>query len=154
MKRTQQGFTLIELMLVLVIGTVILVSAMRLYTVKARQLQVNHMSLQMQQIMEAATSYYIAQYTLGTDQPQSTAGTWPLLMTDLTTNHFLPASLLNVDNQIVNPWGNPYKINSQITDHLFQLQTTVPNVTIATLLENTLPIADAISGAKIGRAHV
>lgn len=145
----KKGFTLIELMLVLVVIAVMLVFAFRMIRIKTEHMLVDRTSLQMQQIFEAATSYYIDQFqqvSSTPNQPLGEGGSWPSSIQDLVNDTYLPTNFVNV-----NPWGNPYSAspspaNTNVTPAIplgrtYIVTTTVPNSTIAMQIANSLPIA-------------
>jgi prepilin-type N-terminal cleavage/methylation domain-containing protein len=80
-KKKFNGFTLIEMMLVLVIASSIIVMALNLSQVKIAQLRRERTAIQMEAVLNAAASYYVS------------AGVWPTIST-LQTAGFLPAGTI------------------------------------------------------------
>lgn len=132
--KNKRGFTLLELLLVIVVMVAMAVAGIHLSEIKAEHAQVDHTALTMQQLLESATSYYIQQYN-ATSQGQNT-GSWPTAISDLITAGLLPASFVNK-----NSWGEPYNITSSATANMFTLQTDVPSQALAMLLSSRMPIA-------------
>lgn len=90
-KSKTQGFTLIELLLVLVIISIIIYASVGYMQQRAVQLRVDRTSAQMQQIMNAAMSFYIGH------------GRWPTGLTEIQDEGYLPSAV-----GLENPWGQVY----------------------------------------------
>lgn len=95
LRRRFKGFTLIEMLLVLVIISVLIYASIGYVQQRALQLRYDRTSTQMQQILNAGLAYYVFN------------GTWPSQMSDLTTGTavFLPTGMKN-------PWGDDYHLAS------------------------------------------
>lgn len=131
---TQQklkGFTLIEILLVLVIVGIILVAGANYVQQRALQMRMDRTSMQMQQILNAGLSYYVAN------------GQWPA---DLPTlqGTYLPPSTVALNN----PWGQTYSIASSTTSpQLLYVYTSINVVSskgayaAANSIAGTLPLA-------------
>jgi prepilin-type N-terminal cleavage/methylation domain-containing protein len=105
MQRDQKGFTLIEMLLVLVIIGIILYALMGYMQQRALQLRMDKTSMQTQQVLNAGLSFYIFN------------GRWPSTISELTTPvQYIPENLTN-------PWGNNYQIAS--TAQLFYVYTRI-----------------------------
>ncbi len=85
-----QGFTLLELLLVIAILGVLATFSLSLYQQETSRFKIEKTALQMQQILQAATAYY-------TQNNQ-----WPSNCADPNFNNYLPVG------SSVNPWGNNY----------------------------------------------
>lgn len=162
--RKINGFSLLEVMLVIVIMTMIAVFALRMQGPHFRQAMVDRAATQEKQIMEAATSYYIDN------------GKWPVLEGTTTspspdniqelTNpssskgnaSYLPPSILDKKTrQLMSPFGDPYSIgpftatdqtdgtaNSNAT--IFEVQVDTKDPATAILLKSKLPLSYISTG--------
>ena len=122
------GFTLLELLLVIVILGIMASMGIALYQRNAVDMKVQKTSSQIQQIMQAASAYY------------SDNGCWPgstLCTTNPPSfNNYLPAGINT------NPWGNAYKWNAQSSGQKFQVYSgNLPSPTFITQLTALLPNA-------------
>ncbi len=90
------GFTLIEMLLVLVIVSMFIYMSVGYIQQKTLQMRIDRTSIQMQQILNAGMAYYVAN------------GTWPQ-GPDLTNlqGSYLPPSTVTFQS----PWAEPYKIS-------------------------------------------
>lgn len=88
LKVSLKGFTLIEVMLVLVIVSIIIWASVGYVQQKALQMRIDRASIQMQQILNAGMAYYVSN------------GHWPATIGDLLGT-YLPS-------QMKNPWGQDY----------------------------------------------
>jgi prepilin-type N-terminal cleavage/methylation domain-containing protein len=104
-----KGFTLIEILLVLVIVSVIILASINYMRQRALQMRMDRASTQIQQILNAGLAFYVAN------------GKWPTnLATDLQGT-YLPNVTFN------NPWGKPYQIAAP-TPQLFYVYTQITTV--------------------------
>ena len=87
----QRGFTLIEVILVLVIVSIIIVLGMNYMQQKTQATRIERTSLQIQQILNAGLAFYVLN------------GRWPTGLAELQPN-FLPAGA------ITNSWGQTYTV--------------------------------------------
>lgn len=92
--KINRGFTLIEMLLVMVIISVIIYAGIGYVQRRTEQMRIDKMSLQMQQILNAGMAYYVDH------------GTWPTKMADLQGS-YLPA----VPVPFNNPWLQPYQLS-------------------------------------------
>lgn len=124
------GFTLIETLLVLVIISIIIYASIGYMQQRATQMRFDRTSTQMQQILNAGLSYYVAN------------GNWPTSLTELQNKGFLPKI------NMTNPWGNPYTV-AVPNNNLFYVYTEINVVTgknggayaATTAISGTLPLA-------------
>lgn len=94
------GFTLIEMLLVLVIISAILYAGIGYINRRTEQMRIDRMSLQMQQILNASLAYYVDH------------GNWPTAIDTDLQGTYLPA----VPKPLNNPWQKPYKIATSYVD--------------------------------------
>lgn len=137
MRKNIKGFTLVELLLVMVIIGVIMFAGMRYIEQRTLQMRIDRTSLQMQQILNAGLAYYVNN------------GEWPASISCLQGTGGSPCDTVYLPSTpITNPWGQPYNVSN--TDQLFYVWTTVTaaasNTTgsarsAATVIAGTLPLA-------------
>lgn len=129
MKNSQSGFTLIEVLLVMVIISIIIYAGVNYVQQQAQSNRIARTSAQMQQILNAGLAYYVDN------------GKWPTQMSDLQTK-YLPAIA------ITNSWGQPYNIYS------YPVNTTDPRLfyvyTEITTAEPTSATGSAVANAIAG----
>lgn len=124
-QRNIQGFTLIEILLVLVIISVIIYASVGYMQQRALQLRIERASTQTQQILNAGLAYYV-----GNSQ-------WPT-MAQLKGNYLPPSPMRN-------PWGNTYDVAND--GKLFYVYSKVNTVSAkgasaaAQVIAGTLPLA-------------
>jgi prepilin-type N-terminal cleavage/methylation domain-containing protein len=124
--KKEKGFTLIEILLVLVIVGILIFASANYVQQRALQMRMDRTSTQMQQILNAGLAYYVAN------------GAWPANMAALQGTYLPPGALRN-------PWGNTYDISS--TTALFYVYTRVNTVSAkganaaATVIAGSLPMA-------------
>lgn len=94
-KSFAKGFTLIEMLLVMVIISIIIYGSIGYLQQRSAQLRIDRTSAQIQQIMNAALAYYI------------TNSKWPANIGVLQDGFYLPRAVA-VPN--INSWGQPYFI--------------------------------------------
>ena len=144
MKKTIKGFTLIEMLLVLVIISMIIYLSIGYMQQKTETMRIDRATIQMQQILNAGLAYYVAN------------GKWPAnLDTDLRTGYYLPPTTV----PLVNPWpgGGAYIIGTQASSGsppLFYVWTTVTASSAsgsagaaANVIAGGLPLAYATSNS-------
>lgn len=93
--KNNNGFTLIEILLVLVIISMIIVMGIGYMQQKAQSLRIDKTSLQMQQILNAGMAYYVSH------------GKWPADLKTLQDERFLP-------DELNSPFGNEYKVTEDM----------------------------------------
>lgn len=127
-RRTGKGFTLIEMLLVMVIMSVIVMALISYTEERTEALRRDRTVLQIQQIQNAALAYYVSN------------STWPNTVNDLQVAGFLPRNVT-----IVNPWGNNYYMNADDSKGTFAVCTGVEGSTkeeasaLADILTSRLP---------------
>lgn len=122
MKRKLAGFTLLEMLLVLVIAAALMTMFIGYTTQKADQLRRDRTSMQMQQILNASLAYYLAN------------GKWPADMTALATNGYIPTTFNN-------PYGYTFSLSSASTTAPLYVVTTTGTALDAFVVAGTLPLA-------------
>lgn len=149
-KQKIKGFTLIEMILVLVIMSSILVMLVNLGENRFDQFRRDKAALQMQQIMNAALSYYVSN------------GSWPVgsvanadlgnctlagvetldKKQALQTSGFLPTAI-----NLKNPWFNIYQVSCTTDNGLnnFMVTTDTGSIGNADILVGELPLATIIA---------
>lgn len=128
-----EGFTLIEMLLVLVIASMIIYLALGYIQQKTLTTRMDRTSLQMQQILNAGLSYYVAN------------GKWPANIDclegtgDATCIQYIPKDLTS-------PWGDKYKVLSK--NALFYVYAQITSASAsgsaaatANTIAGTLPLA-------------
>lgn len=126
--RRRKGFTLIEMLLVMVIMSVIVMALISYTEQRTEALRRDRTVLQIQQIQNAALAYYVSN------------SAWPASVNELQTAGYLPRNVT-----IVNPWGNNYFMNADNTRGTFAVCTAVEGSTteeasaLADILTSRLP---------------
>lgn len=101
----EKGFTLFEMLLVLVIITSVLLMLMTYLTRSADESKRDAAVLKYEQILNAGLAYYI------------NYSAWPADMAALTTNNYLP----NTPRGINNPWGQGFTFYNDATTGTFSI---------------------------------
>jgi prepilin-type N-terminal cleavage/methylation domain-containing protein len=147
-RRSFKGFTLLEMMLVMVIIAIVIVGMATYSQQRMLQLRQDRTVLQVQQILNAGLAYYLNN------------STWPTSMADLqgdgTAAH--PGGYLPAGMTIVNPWGSSYFIgpnalSTSAPNAVFSVCTTLQRATVGTatstitqILAGRLPMAYLVGG--------
>lgn len=147
MTRIMKGFTLVEMLLVLVVISSVLYMLFGYVQQKALQMRIDRTSTQMQQILNAGLSYYV------------THGNWPIPVAGTAVNiTTTPGNLLQTQGYlpsgitISSPWGgSDYFMYTDVANKLFYVYTsiTVGSATsggasaAANVIAGTLPFAYA-----------
>lgn len=142
------GVTLIEMLLILVIGSSVLLMILSYSTAKMDELRRDRVSLQMEQILNAAVAYY----AVNGQWPDDAVGTFPAKLS--ANSAYLPAT-------INNPWGNAYQIAqypsnpddatglyTYVNSPTFSISTTLPNATEAQIVAGRLPFGN-VAGTTV-----
>jgi type II secretory pathway pseudopilin PulG len=144
--KNNRGFTLLEMMLVIVIMISIVVMSIRYIQVKTTQTLINRTSLQAQQILSAATSYYVNNHTdlqtgSSTNPGSGYTNEWPTTFGDLV--NYLPTRLIGKAQKAPGPYGpGTYTIaTTDGTAKRFELDITTKTVVEAQQLLSKLPLA-------------
>lgn len=140
-KNRMKGFTLTETLLVLTIISAVLYMGLTYFQQKALQMRIDRTTTQMQQILNAGLSYYVAN------------GRWPVnagVSVNITTtpnnllqqNGYLPTGVT-----IRSPWGTNYLIYTDANGRLFSVYTSVTSgssglaTAAARTVSGTLPLS-------------
>lgn len=142
----KKGFTLLEMLLVLVIVSAIAVMAINFTTQKMAELRRDRATMQMQQILNAGLSYYLNN------------GTWPASLAALQ-NPAAPYLPPNPPNTIATPWGGTYTAAGATVNNVnyFQVSMTVPGTTGATealIIAGRLPMATTSGSTVTAQVNV
>ena len=130
--KKETGFTLIEILLVIVIVSMIIIMGIGYMQQQTEALRVDKTSLQMQQVLNAGLAYYV------------THSTWPNNIATLQTTNFLPSTSL------VNPWGQNYNtIIEPNQKALFYVYTSVTGTASGSALASASIIAGKLPMAAI-----
>jgi prepilin-type N-terminal cleavage/methylation domain-containing protein len=117
-----KGFTLIEMLLVLVIISSILYMLFGYVQQKALQMRIDRTTTQMQQILNAGLSYYV----VNGKWPVATAGVPVNLTTTPLTNLLQTGGYLPSKITIASPWaGSNYFIYTDAQNKLFYVYTSI-----------------------------
>lgn len=127
-KHHSKGFTLIEMLLVLVIMSGVIYIGAGYLQQRTLSLRIDRTSSQMQQILNAGMSYYI-----------NNDGNWPGSLDELQSKGYLPTSMPS-------PWGGSYTVYTNSNNSNFYVSvamptTTLTSVSIAKTIAGTLPLA-------------
>ncbi len=146
-KMREDGFTLLEMMLVAVMVSWLIVMSISYVQQRTRAISIDRATAQMEQILNAGLSYYVNNGTWPT-----TDGAAAVNVSGLAT--LTPAYLPAV---IVSPWGTPYSVSSTTT--LFTVNVALPAAfangrMIATVLAGRLPFGVATTPASPAASSV
>lgn len=122
--KVKQGFTLLEMLLVLAVISVIASMGINLIVQKGVEFRQDKVTLQLQQILNAGLAYYIDN------------GRWPKNNADLQ-GKYLP----NITP--INPWGAPFTIGEDQANHNFFVSTNVNDAPTARIIAGRLPFGIA-----------
>lgn len=134
-----KGFSLIEMLLVLVVISILIWASVSYLQQRAQQMRVDRTSAQMQQILNGGLAYFVAN------------GSWPTSLQCLQ-GIGPPAACSNavyLPRNLVSPWGGVnYFVNTNSTGTLFNVYTTISSVSatgsapaIANVIAGTLPLS-------------
>jgi prepilin-type N-terminal cleavage/methylation domain-containing protein len=129
-KNKNSGFTLIELIFVIAIISVTITLGISYMSKLAERTKEKTASLQIQQILQAAMTYYVQNQKWPDNADTSNAGDF---------KDYIPA----IDRLKTNPWGvNNYSWTADTSDaNLFTVSTKVPDTNTAARLMASLPNA-------------
>jgi len=127
------GFTLIEMLLVIVIVGAIIYASAGYIQQKTMQMRIDRASTQMQQILNASMSFYI------------TNGRWPTALAELQGVYLPPAAV-----PLQSPWGGQYLISVYSPPPPANQNVPPPQIYVSTPITATL----ATSGTATAAANV
>ena len=127
MKNTNTGFSLLEVMLVLVI--LVALGTLAISTLRSKMINVrlDRTAAQMQQISQAAVSYFVDNHN------------WPANIGVLAHDNYLPQGMLDADDMFISSWGTSYE--SEGVNTQFVVKIDVGNASYAGVLRGLLPMA-------------
>lgn len=135
-KHNQQGLTLIQVMVILMVIGVATVSAMVMMKNRINTQKTDRVASQFQQVAEASLAFYNYGPNGPSDSPP-TYGQWPTNINVLFPK-YLPAIPLGSHN-IKNPWGATFSMKAAAANAQFMsISTTVPKA-MGSLIASKLP---------------
>lgn len=138
---SKKGFTLIEMLLVMVIIGMMLYAAIGYIQQRSQAIRIDRTSAQMQQILNAGLSYYIAN------------GTWPDNIIWLQNGYYLPYNPISkqMTSNMFNPWGQAYLAgpNTSTLIPIPPLTNPPPNFAVWTYIPQSGKGATATATAEI-----
>lgn len=128
----QTGFSLLEMLLVLIIMGTMAYAGMSFYQQKTLQARIDRTVAQMQQILNAGLSYYLAN------------GRWPTDLACLQGSGETDCAMQFLPKEITNPWGGlEYKAIASKDRAMFYVYTTISSATGSSSAQN---IAEMVAG--------
>lgn len=143
-KRLAKGFSLMEMLLVLVIMSSMLLLITNYGTHRMDQFRRDKTALQMQQILNAAMAYYVSN------------GQWPVTTCDggaNTLNTLITANYLP-PNMSKNMYGNAYSISCAAATNVFTVSSSTKKAADATIIAGMLPAGVASALVVTGQVNV
>jgi general secretion pathway protein G len=132
--KQKNGFTLLELLLVILLFSIIAVAGIATYQQYSTQAKVKTTAQQMQQILQAASAYFIDY------------GCWP---GDSTCPSNAPSFNTYITSSTINPWGQTYTYSVVNNTKKFQVQSgNLPNTALISQVAAFLPSA-VINGQQV-----
>lgn len=150
-QRTQIGVTLLEMLLVLAVISTVLVMILGYVTQKSAELRRDRVTLQMQQLLNAAMAYYVnnsswpVQNGVCPTATQSGGSSSPMAI--LRYNNYVLPSLPAPEPK--NPWGNVFGMNCNPTTGQFYVYTNANNSTDAAIVAGRLPLGMTANGGGV-----
>lgn len=125
----QSGFTLLAVMLITTVLTILFVLSLGYSTQKNQQAQIDRVTIQMQEILNAGVVYYLR------------TGSWPVTdPTTLNSSSVLETPNAYVPANTVSPWG-PYYLGISTAQNYFTVSLILP-----TSVVNPALLAQTIAG--------
>ena len=134
----QQGFTLLELLLVLALASILILGALAMYQIQLRNFKVDKTSLQIQQWLQAGMSFYVDCNQWPTDSKsdpniiKAMQGQIPLTQDECPTHAGQIRQYMPLSSDKNGPFPNEYSFgpfgNSQ---NLFQVSTDIGNDSVS-----------------------
>jgi len=134
--KTSSAFTLIEILFVLIILAAMAALFLSLYPRQAETQKIGKTALEMQAILQAASTYYVDYKA------------WPASLTDKNFVTYLP--YFNTSGgYLENPWGGTFKATPGADDFTFTVTADgLPSAGVGSRLAARLPNARCLSNAK------
>ncbi|MDX1901252.1 MAG: type II secretion system protein [Gammaproteobacteria bacterium] len=160
--KNDRGFTLVEMLLVLVIASSMIVLLLNYSIQKTDELRRDKTVLQVQQLMSAALSYYVnnsAWPSLTTCSTTAAPVPWLSIPTLPNTDTFAPGQGYLVTGFGTNPYGKPYQINcgTQSTsdggNFYVAMDVGGSTSTNALIIAGKLPMAYVTTPAELAAAN-
>lgn len=148
--RSQRGYTLIGMMVIIVFLSLFLMAGIGVYQQNVQANKINKTALQIGQWLEAAKSFYINE------------GYWPVraygpeTLGELINKGYMPPCTNGKRFCVTtNPWGTPYEgktVSRETPDgqrqSIFGIVTTLPSESIAQAIGQRLPNIEYLSSNK------
>lgn len=140
------GFTLLEMMLVLVIMASIIVMVIGFATQKTDEIRRDRAVMQMQMIQNAALAFYVnnSYWPVNSDHLCNSTGDLSILQ----AQSYLPSGNSN------NPWGKPYSIGCNITAGTFTVYSIIPSDAEGMYVAGRFPFGQVNGATKVVSASV
>lgn len=162
MMKKLKGFTLLEMLLVLVIAASILAMLLTYTTQKSDQVRQDRTTAQMQQILNAALSFYNQKGrwpgSVSNPPPASNSDTWTFVDTtsELISGNYIPpgrSSAQGMTSGWANPYGVPYWTGINTSNNNFYVTTGVNSATASSaatmkVIAGLLPFGQAVQGTN------
>ncbi len=140
----RRGFSLLEIMLVLVILISLGTLAISTLRVKSTHFRLERTAEHIQNIMQASVSYYVDHHAWPGDTTFSDKG---IIM--LAQNSYIPEAMLDENHQFISPFGEPYQtslseaVNGDINSvgRSLLIRVSVGDADYANVLQGLLPLA-------------
>lgn len=136
--KKQQGFSLLEVMLVLVI--LVALGTLAISTMRSKMINVRleRTAAQMQQVTQSAVSYFIDNHMWPSNDLSFTNDG----ISTLAQENYLPQAMLDDNGQFISSWGAPYETRlSDSEGRNFLVSVDVGNESYASVLRGMLPMA-------------
>lgn len=132
MQKKQFGFTLIEMLLVIVIVASVLYMGLTYMQQKTQSMRIDRASIQMQQILNAGMSYYV------------TNGSWPVSLACLQGNTSAGSSctIPYLPSTMTSPWGTTYVLKNTASN--LYVYSTLGSTTLGSIVSAANIIAGRI----------
>ena len=137
--KTLRGLTLIELIFVIILMAALATTGLALFRLYSEDFKINRTAEQIQQLLEAASSYYVDNGCWPDPNAQCQGpNNWTKFVSS-----YIPLTIPSNATKPVNPWNYPYQYQQDNDPNSvgtrYQVTTTVPNQNIAKLIIAKLP---------------
>jgi competence protein ComGC len=148
MMNKKKGFSLIEMMLVLVIITVMMAVYIQLNNQNTEQVRREKVAVQMSQILSASLAYYVNN------------GAWPATGTLTSSNALVSSGYIPSNNLTANYYNSVYTLSTNTTSGTFSVATTLKG-TLSTLnninagvIAGLIPLGSSSSATVTGTVNI